>query len=53
MFPLIAIVVFFILGITFFAFGKDDFGITRLKDEPSNPPEKEKEVSTSDQLLEQ
>ena len=31
MFPLIAIAAFFILGIAFFAFGKDDFGITRLK----------------------
>ena len=31
MFPLIAIAAFFILGIAFFIFGKDDFGITRVK----------------------
>ena len=32
MFPLIAIAAFFLLGIAFFIFGKDDFGITRLKE---------------------
>ena len=32
MFPLIAIAAFFILGIAFFIFGKDDFGITRVKE---------------------
>ena len=32
MFPLIAIAAFFILGIAFFVFGKDDFGITRVKE---------------------
>ena len=53
MFPLIAISAFFILGIAFFAFGKDDFGITRLKDDTNNLPEKEIEISTSDPLSEQ
>tara|TARA_Y100001968_G_scaffold156838_1_gene143326 strand:- start:2664 stop:2903 length:240 start_codon:yes stop_codon:yes gene_type:complete len=32
MFPLIAIAAFFILGIAFFAIGKDDFGIKRVKE---------------------
>tara|TARA_B100000214_G_C23880254_1_gene586900 strand:- start:503 stop:742 length:240 start_codon:yes stop_codon:yes gene_type:complete len=32
MFPLIAISAFFILGIAFFAIGKDDFGIKRVKE---------------------
>ena len=32
MFPLIAIAAFFILGITFFVLGKDDFGIQRVKE---------------------
>ena len=53
MLPLIAIAAFFILGIAFFAFGKDDFGITRLKADTENTPEKEKEISTSDALPEQ
>ena len=40
MFPLIAISAFFILGIAFFAFGKDYFGITPLKEDPNNPPKR-------------
>ena len=32
MFPIIAITAFFILGIAFFAIGKDDFGIKRVKE---------------------
>ena len=36
MLPFIAIVAFSILGIAFFAFDKDDFGITRLKEDQSN-----------------
>ena len=32
MFPLIAIAAFFILGIAFFAIGKDDFGIKRVNE---------------------
>ncbi len=53
MLPLIAIAAFFILGIAFFAFGKDDFGITRLKEDQENTQKKEKEISTSDPLPEQ
>ena len=53
MFPLIAITAFFILGIAFFAFGKDDFGITRLKEDSNNSPEKEIEISISDPLSEE
>ncbi len=53
MLPLIAIAAFFILGLAFFAFGKDDFGITRLKEDPNNTPKKGIEISTSDPLVEQ
>ena len=35
MFPLLAIAAFFILAIVFFVLGKDDFGITRLKEDPN------------------
>ena len=52
MFPLIAIAAFFILGIAFFAFGKDDFGITRLKEDPNNTPKKDIEISTPNPLSE-
>tara|TARA_B100001250_G_scaffold362040_1_gene340478 strand:- start:238 stop:399 length:162 start_codon:yes stop_codon:yes gene_type:complete len=52
MFPLLAIAAFFILAIVFFVLGKDDFGITRLKEDPNSPPEKEIEISTSDPLSE-
>ena len=53
MFPLIAIAAFFILGIAFFSFGKDDFGITRLKEDSNKPPDKKIEISNSDTLSEQ
>ena len=33
MFPLLAIAAFFILGIVFFAIGKNDFGIKRIKED--------------------
>ena len=36
MFPLIAISAFFILGIAFFAIGKDDFGIKRIKEDSND-----------------
>ncbi len=48
MFPLIAIAAFFILGIAFFVFGKDDFGITRLKEVTKDTDVKEKEVENLD-----
>ena len=44
MFPLIAIAAFFILGIAFFAFGKDDFGIKRVKEVSNDTSDKGKEV---------
>ncbi len=44
MFPIIAIAAFFLLGIAFFTFGKDDFGITRLKEDPNNSSTEEKEI---------
>ena len=44
MFPLIAISAFFILGIAFFAIGKDDFGIKRVKEDSNDTSSKEKEV---------
>ena len=53
MVPLIAITAFFILGIGFFAFGKDDFRIKRLKTDPKSSPKEEQEISTSNPLSEQ
>ena len=44
MFPLFAIALFFILGIAFFAIGKDDFGIKRVKEVSNDTSTKEKEV---------
>ena len=44
MFPLIAIAAFFILGIAFFAIGKDDFGIKRIKEDSNDTSFKENEV---------
>ena len=44
MFPLIAISAFFILGIAFFAIGKDDFGIKRVKEDSNDTSSKEKKV---------
>ena len=44
MFPLIAIAAFFILGIAFFAIGKDDFGIKRIKEVPNDISSKGKEI---------
>ena len=44
MFPLIAIAAFFILGIAFFAIGKDDFGIERVKEVSNDTSEKGNDV---------
>ena len=44
MFPLIAISAFFILGIAFFAIGKDDFGIKRINEDSNDTSSKGKEV---------
>ena len=45
MFPLIAISAFFILGIAFFAIGKDDFGIKRIKEDSSDTSSKDNVVT--------
>ena len=44
MFPLIAISAFFILGIAFFAIGKDDFGIKKIKENLNNTSAKKEEL---------
>ena len=44
MFPLFAIALFFILGIAFFAIGKDDFGIKRIKEVSNDTSPKEKSI---------
>ena len=51
MFPLIAISAFFILGIAFFAIGKDDFGIKRVKEDSNDTSSKEKEVMNLETTL--
>ena len=42
MFQLLAILAFFILGLAFFAIGKDDFGIKRIKPDSNNNTPKTK-----------
>ena len=44
MYPLIAISAFFILGIAFFAIGKDDYGIKRINEDSNDTSSKENEV---------
>ena len=44
MFPLIAIAAFFILGIAFFAIGKDDFGVKRIKEDSNDTSVEGKDV---------
>ena len=48
MFPLLAIAAFFVLGIAFFAIGKDDFGIKRVKEVSNNTSSKEKVVENTE-----
>ena len=48
MFPLIAIAAFFILGVAFFAIGKDDFGIKRVKEDSNDLSSKGKDVINPD-----
>ena len=48
MFPLIAVAAFFILGLAFFAIGKDDFGIKRLKEDSNDTSVKGKDVTNPD-----
>ena len=45
MFPLIAISAFFILGVAFFAIGKDDFGIKRIKEDSNDTSSKDNVVT--------
>ena len=45
MFPLIAISAFFILGLAFFAIGKDDFGIKRIKEDSNDTSSKDNVVT--------
>ena len=49
MFPLIAIAAFFILGIAFFAIGKDDFGIKRVKEDSNDASVKGDDVINPEQ----
>ena len=44
MFPLIAISAFFILGVLFFAIGKDDFGIKSIKEDSNENHPKDNEI---------
>ena len=50
MFPVIAISAFFILGIAFFAIGKDDFGIKRIKEDSNGNSTKQKEVENQEPI---
>ena len=50
MFQLIAILAFFILGLAFFAIGKDDFGIKRIKEDSNNISNKEKKLESPEEL---
>ena len=45
MFPLIAISAFFILGIAFFAIGKDDFGIKNIKEDSNKTSSKDNVIT--------
>ena len=47
MFQLIAILVFFILGLAFFAIGKDDFGIKRIKEDSNDSSSKNKKLENT------
>ena len=46
MLPLIAIAAFFLLGVAFFIFGKDDFGITRVKEVSNDTNLKENKITS-------
>ena len=49
MFPLLAIAAFFILGIAFFAIGKNDFGIKRIKEDSKDISLEGKDVTNPEQ----
>ena len=50
MFPVLAIAAFFILGIAFFAIGKDDFGIRRIKEVSHDSSTKGNEVVNQEKI---
>ena len=51
MFPLIAISAFFILGVAFFAIGKDDFGIKRIKEDSNDTSSQKKKLESPEEEL--
>jgi len=51
MFQLIAILAFFILGLSFFAIGKDEFGIKRIKEDSNNNSSKDQELESTEAEL--
>ena len=53
MFPLMAVSAFFILGISFFAIGKDDFGIKQIKEVSNDTSSTDKEVLNSETISEE
>tara|TARA_Y100001968_G_scaffold230796_1_gene213643 strand:+ start:405 stop:602 length:198 start_codon:yes stop_codon:yes gene_type:complete len=52
MFPLIAIAGFFILGIAFFAIGKDDFGIKKVEEVSDKTSSEENTGLSNESVLE-
>ena len=51
MFQLIAISAFFILGVAFFAIGKDDFGIKRIKEDSNDTSSQKKKLECPEEDL--
>ena len=51
MFQIIAILAFFTLGIAFFAIGKDDFGIIKIKEDSNNISSKDKKIEFPEEEL--
>ena len=51
MFQIIAILAFFTLGIAFFAIGKDDFGIIKIKEDSNNSSSKDKKIEFPEEEL--
>ena len=51
MFQLTAILAFFILGLAFFAIGKDDFGIKKIKEDSIDSPTKDNKLKSSEREL--
>ena len=51
MFQLSAILVFFILGLAFFAIGKDDFVIKKIKEDSIDTPSRDNNLESSEREL--